>query len=299
MNKFRNLAIIALLFEAAAYVSLSIVGRVLDSGFQPMTQVSLRITLAFILSVLVFGKFVDFKNVLKTPKKDWLWLTLMGTLGYSIAVLFLTLGAIHTKLINVSIIYSLVPLVVYTYSLFLLKQKPRWKLLSLVLLSIFGVFMIINDSFVFQGLNFGAGELYMVIAVFLSAWWSVGRKLLSDHLNNKEISIVVLMIASVSGWLITIGKGEVIQLASFYDPNIILALIAGGVLNIILTFTGNFAFQHLDVVFGNQLLLSENIFSIILGYAFYRETITLFELAGSAVILLSVVLANRLLKQTE
>ncbi|MGH7249625.1 MAG: EamA family transporter, partial [Minisyncoccia bacterium] len=87
-------ALIALCITALGYSLLSVVARLMSKGFTPYTQVYLRIGLGFVLSLIIFGKDIDFKKIQRIGKKDWLLLLLMGTVGYGLAVGFVTLGVL-------------------------------------------------------------------------------------------------------------------------------------------------------------------------------------------------------------
>src|SRR3982751_3889062 len=110
-----NLAIISLCFVAFCYSLLTVVARFMSTGEQPFTQVYIRIGLAVVLGLVLFRKDINFKRLLRLPKKDWLLLTIMGTAGYGLAVDFVTLGSLHTKLLNVAVISSTVPFFVFLY----------------------------------------------------------------------------------------------------------------------------------------------------------------------------------------
>src|SRR5436305_1693079 len=91
-------AILALCIVAFCYTLLNVSVRLMSTGFGPFTQVYLRIALGFILTWLFFYKEVQPSKFLKINKKDWLLLILIGTLGYGLAVDFITLGVLQTKL---------------------------------------------------------------------------------------------------------------------------------------------------------------------------------------------------------
>lgn len=153
--------------------------------------------------------------------------------------------------------------------------------------------MVASKSFIPNFSSFGIGEIFAVLSVLATGWWSVGRKMISDKLNNKEVTIMTMMIAAISGFLIATLRGEVLNLAAFGMPIIWLGITIGAGLNLLLTFSENFAFKHIDVVIGNQILMISTVFAMINGAIFFRETVSVTELLGGSIILLSVYLANR------
>jgi len=290
----RNLSIGFLVIVSAAYTLLSIGSRLLAEGFQPMTQVYMRITLATIALIIVFRKKIRWTHMQKTPSRDiWILFT-MGTIGYSIAVYFVTLGALNAKLINVAIIFASVPFFSYIYAFIFLKKPFDVKLTVLLTVSLVGISFVATKSFIPHLSSFGIGEWFTLIATATMAWFYVGRKLLSKHLNTEEITVIVMTIAALSGWIIALMRKETFLLSAFTNPHVLLGLAIGGLMNVIINPIEIFAFDHLDAVFGSQILLLENVFALVFGYFLYAEIVTFPEIVGGMIILGCVYIANRL-----
>jgi len=127
------------------------------------------------------------------------------------------------------------------------------------------------------------------------ATYSVGRQMLSKNLNNQEITIVSMFIAGVSGIILAIISGEHLNISSLFNYQVLIGLSIGIFFNIVSTFLGNYSFEHLDVVVGNQLLLTESIFSIVIGYFLYHEILTLPEIVGAVIVIISVLFGIKLI----
>lgn len=291
----KTLALWGLILDAFGYAVLGVNSRLLNVGFEPMTQVYVRISIGFLLSLLFFGKDLRLKKLQTIPKNDICWLLVMGTLGYSIGVWLITLANLDGKLVNAAVIYAVIPLVVYVYSFFLLKEKLRANVILLLLVSLYGVSVVASKSFIPNISSMGVGELFAFLSVLASGWWSVGRKKMSNHLNNKEITVITMFIAAVSGILIALMKGESLNLQAFTIPSVIVGIAIGAVLNLGLTFLENFSFKYISAVLGNQLIMTSTIFSLLLGFIFYRESVSLIEVVGGVIIFVSVWVANSLL----
>lgn len=290
----RYLSIGFLVIVSAAYTLLSIGSRLLAEGFEPMTQVYMRVFLGVIALAVLFRKNLRWNHIRKTPTRDFLILLTMGTIGYSIAVYFATLGALNAKLVNVAIIFASVPFFSYLYAFLFLKKPFDTKLTGLLMISLVGISFVATKSFVPRLATFGIGEGCMLLATATMAWFYVGRKLLSKHLNTQEITVVVMAIAAISGWILAIVRGETFSVAAFTNPHVLLGLAIGGLMNSIVNPIEIFAFEHLDAVIGSQILLLENVFALILGYVLYAETVTFPEIIGGLIILGCVYIANRL-----
>lgn len=105
-----------------------------------------------------------------------------------------------------------------------------------------------------------------------------------------------MVVAALTTFIASVINEESINWESFSIPSVLLGLLLGSSLNIIATQLGNFAFKHLDSVFASQMLLTETIFAFIVGFLFYQETTSSSGLAGTALILTSVFLANKYVK---
>jgi drug/metabolite transporter (DMT)-like permease len=292
----KKLAVIGLIVAAFGYSILGVNSRLLSQGFDSMTQVYVRISVGFLLSLFAFRKDIKIKKIRKISKSDLFWLLMMGVVGYSVGVWMITIAVLNSKLVNASAIFATTPFAVYLYSFFLLKEKINPKLIFLLSLAIYGVIIISSKSFIPTFAEFGKGEIFAVLSVITTGWWSVGRKMLSNKLNNKEITVIVMFIAAVSGIIIAMIKGEPLPIQSFTMTPVLIGIAIGAILNFALTFLENFSFQHISAVIGSQILMTSVGFSLILGLIFYQEAISIPELIGVIIIFFSVHQANKLIK---
>lgn len=290
----RTLAVAALIFVAAGYTLLNVGSRLLAEGFQPMTQVYLRIALGTILVYLMFRKKIRWGHIVSMPHRDFWILTSMGTIGFSIAVYFVTIGVLNAKLVNVAIIFSSVPFFSYVYAYLFLKKPPHARLLGLLVVSLIGITIVSTKSFIPHLASFGIGEWFTLLATATMAWFYVARKMLSAHLNTAEITIVVMIIAALSGFVLALIRQETFSLSAFANPHVLIGLAIGGSMNAVVNYIEVFAFNHLDAVIGSQILLLDNVFALIFGYLLYSETIGLPEVIGGLLVIGSVYFANKL-----
>lgn len=291
----RNLAIASLVATALLFALLSIATRLLDRGMGHLTQVYMRVGLATLLACLVFAPKLDLvRKIPAIPGKDWIALLVMGTLGYSIAVYFITRGSIEAKLVNVSVIYSTLPFFVYLNSIVLFKAKLSARTVAILAAGLYGVAVVSAKSFVPALSGFGRGEIFVIASAVTSAAFFTARKVMSDHLNNQETTVMVMAIATVSTVILaTVAREPLPALSAFSDPLILTGLAIGIIGNILANWFEMFAFRVLNEVYASQILLSETVFAVILGFFLYGETVLPVELAGSAIIVGSVYLANR------
>jgi drug/metabolite transporter (DMT)-like permease len=294
LTRNQNLAIWALIAVAVGYAFLNLAIRLMDSGFEPFTQTYLRILFGALVGFLIFRKHIRTKVIKTTSMKDWLVLLLMGTIGYSAGVLFVTLGALNTTLVNVSVLTSTIPFFVAIYAFFVLRKRISKKLVLLLAVSFIGAAMVATKGFPPLLQNLGIGEVFVLLSAAAFAWYSVGRKMLSNKLNNYEISVLTMVIAAITSLVVALVAGENLNLAAFLDPLVLVGLVIGIGFNVTASLFENFAFQHISVVVGSQLLLLENAISPIIGFLLYAELIGVYEAIGAALIIGSVMLSSRM-----
>ncbi len=278
----------ALSIVALSYALLNVAIRLMSTGFGPFTQVYLRIGLGFILTTAIFYRKISLSKILRTSRRDWLFLFLMGTLGYGIAVDFVTLGVLHTNLLNVAVISSTTPFFVFLFSIIFLRRNFSKSLLFFLVLTFYGVSVLATNSLFFRLSSFSIGDFYVLLFAIGLGLYILGRKFLSSHLNNSEIAIVVMLIAFISSLISGLFSGETLHLASFWNPSALLGLCLGGLLNLTATKLENFGFNHVNAVVGSQMMLLENVFSPFFGFILFNETILPIEFLGAVIVLVGV-----------
>jgi drug/metabolite transporter (DMT)-like permease len=296
-HSYHTLAIFSLIGVAFGYAVLGMNSRLLNVGFAPSTQVYVRVLVGFILSLIIFGRSLRWSAIKTIPNRDKVWLLLMGVFGYAGSVLFATLASLNTKLVNASVIGATAPFIVYIYSYFFLKEKVRPIIIMNLLIAMYSVVVIASKSFTPMLGNFGIGEFYAVCSVLSLGWWSVGRQKLSNHLYDKEITMVTMLIAGLTALFVALVRGESLNLHAFSLPPVMIGITVGAILNLALTYMETFAFKHVNLVFGNQLLMTSTVFSLLGGLLFYQEFVTLPEIVGGLIILSTVWYANSLAKK--
>lgn len=290
----RSWSIGALLLTAACFPLFSLVSRLVNEGFAPLTQVYLRIGLGLIFTMVLFSKHIRWKALRTLSSRDGLALMLMGVVGYSFSTYFTTLGALHASLVNVSIIGNTEPFFVYLYSFLVFKQPIKTQVLLFMFLTMLGVAMVATHSFVLVVSAFGIGEVYVLLFAATSAWYLIGRQLVSDKLNTSEITILGMAIACLSTFVLALFARESFTPQHLLLTGVFMGLLLGGTLNTIVMLLQNFAYKHLEGIVASQILLVATLFSLLYGYVWYHEIVSLPEMVGVVVILASVYMTNKL-----
>lgn len=265
--------------------------KVISQTLGPFTQTYSRLLMASVVTVVFFYKKIRLKAFLNASPQTIKWVLLTGVIGFGFKAILLTFGLINTKLLNVSSIDSLTPLVVYFYSLFLFKTKFDIRLLSFILISIYGVLVVSTKSLIPIISQFGIGELFITISLFAGAVSIVGRKVLVGKLNNFEIAAYTYILAGLFVFLLTPIFGERFI---FFNLNVKVSglLLFSALCSSLGAILINYALTKLEATLVSQILLTKVIFSLALGFILFRELPLTIELLGSGIIALGVYLSN-------
>lgn len=295
MSSAKTLPILTLIGVSLGYGLLNVGSRWLAPVFGVFTQVYFRIILAMILVVIFYFRSIRWSKLIHLPFRDWLILLLMGTAGYGFMVYAIVRGALQTSLLNVSVIFSTVPIFVYFLSVIFLRRPFRLLVLGLLILSTWGVGILSSGSLMPTLSSFGAGDWWVLLSTFFEAIWYLGMRLLDNRLKSPEVAFLTQAIAVLTILPLALVNHEGFPpLPNLISLTVILGLIIGVGMNIIAPLATMFAFRHLDEVFATQLFLTENIFSLLIGWMFYNEIRSPIQILGAGVVVFAVYLMNKI-----
>lgn len=188
------------------YLAL-ILTNIIWGGASPIFKFALKnippFTLAFIrffFAGLIFLPLAV-KNWKKISLKDFWQIFLVGFFGIFINITFFFLGLKKTESINVPIIASSGPIFIYLFSILFLKEKPRLKVLSGMIVSLVGVLIIIFSP-IFSGqekFSFGQveGNLFILLATFGTVVQTIISKDLLKKVNPYLVSFFSFFTSSL------------------------------------------------------------------------------------------------------
>jgi len=205
-HKSNSQAYVMLTFVTWGWGCNAILSKVAVDQIFPMMLVSLRWLVVLILLLIVSHRQVV---------KDWLvirqhlvYLAVMGTLGFTFFNALYYAAAHTTSAINIGIIQGSIPVFVFLGSyLFLRKGMTTLQILG-TSVTLIGVIVVATKGEInqLQELVFNLGDLFMLIACFFYAIYSIG---LSRRPNIAPLSLFTLFagfafLASLPLWIIEI-----------------------------------------------------------------------------------------------
>ena len=289
-QKDRQKGIVALIFLAFVFACMGLFARFLASGFHLIQQVYLRVLVAFVLALFVFGKDLDFSKLKKISSMEWLLLLFRSLAQYTVGVVLFTQSIILTKYSNVSFIGALPFTAVFGF--LLVSEKFTWPKMFFIVTAFLGVTLIaVKDySHIF---SWGFGEILAFISAAFFALGYVTRRWHTGLLNNKEITILLLFLAVVMLIPISFLLGEPLPIHGWTNA-LVLAVFGAGLFNLTNLSLINYGFQNVEAVLASNILTLESTFAIILGFLFYQEFPTLKEFLGGLLIIGSVIKMNQI-----
>ncbi|MGB9707357.1 MAG: DMT family transporter, partial [Microgenomates group bacterium] len=168
-----------------------IISNIIWGGASPIFKFALQnippFTLAFIrffFAGLIFLPLA-IKNFQRISFRRWTEIFLVGFFGIFINITFFFLGLKKTESINVPIIASSGPVFLYIFSILFLKEKPRFKVFSGMLISFLGVLIIVLSPLFFDGKKILFGEVEGNFFILLATMGSVFQTLIGKDLLKK------------------------------------------------------------------------------------------------------------------
>jgi drug/metabolite transporter (DMT)-like permease len=199
-------AYVMLTFVTWGWACNAIFGRIAVGQISPMMLVSLRW-----LGVLMLISIFCHKQVIK----DWLvirqhlvYFSLMGTIGFTLFNALFYAAAHTTSAINIGIIQGVIPVFVFVGSYFFLHTRLTVLQILGASVTLIGVIVVATKGEFSQldELIFNRGDLFMLIACFFYAIYSIG---LTRRPNIAPVSLFTLLagfafLASLPLWIIEI-----------------------------------------------------------------------------------------------
>jgi len=281
------------LFAGATCIALSPIWvRVSDVG--PTASAFWRVALAVPLlwTALAFAP----RAATAAPRPQWLLLAAAG-LAFAGDLAFWHWSIQFTSVANSTLLANLASIFVTLAAWLLWRQKPSGMFLVGLALALGGVLLLVRSGLRFSSTALLGDGLGVVTAMFY-AWYLLSVKSLRDrgaatlHLMAVTTTLTAVILcpvalasgeamlpASTTGWLILLGLAWISHSAG-------QGLIA-------------YALAHLPAAFSSVGLLFQPVMAAVFAWALLGEPLAALQVAGGAVVLAGIYLANRGSKGTE
>ncbi len=215
---------------------------------------------------------------------------------------FLNLGVLFLDPDTSSFLVALYPLIAIVFASAFLKEKLSPARAGGVLLGIVGTFVIVifGQRATLAGVNPALGEIFSALAAFSWAGYMIVTKVLMGRKDNKTGVVLDAEYVTFTTFLLAIIPTLIITASTSGLPDLLRTPILGLVLTLYLgVFTSALAFVIFNIgmrLVGvgtaavNQLLFP--VVAIIISYFLLGEIVNLPEVAGIALILIGILIAQ-------
>jgi len=233
---------------------------------------------------MIFGSQFSKKLLGQLSKKDWLVLIFCAFLVYAIGVPLFTVAVLHADLAQVAFISAIPAAGPLAWLLF--REKFDLKALLLVAVSIVGLLLVAGLGSQSYRLTFGT-----IAAIVSMLGFSMSYLMVRYHpkaLTNVHNTTLILSF----GWVLLLLYMLTARLPivpTRIDTAALVGLLFSVVLNITGVYVLNHIFKHLKAHVASNILLLEGVFGLAIGYMLYDEKLSVVELLGAALIIISAI----------
>ncbi|BEP28031.1 DMT family transporter [Helicovermis profundi] len=277
--------LITVIIWGVSFVNIKVAVAVLP----PMTLGFLRFLLAsFLLFIFVKVK----KQNLFINRKDYYLLVIAGAIGITAYFYFENNGVKITTASIASLVIASIPVLSTIAESVIYKTKITFKKWMCLVLSIIGVLLIVGFDFKeLVSSGFARGYIMMFMAAITAVIYAVVTKPLFKKYNQLSIVFYQSLIGTI--FFIPFAAIEKTNW-SLVDSKIILNVLALGVFASAMAFYLNLVgLKHLGISRSAVYLNIIPIVSVVVSMIFLGETITLMQLIGGILVIISVYLINK------
>lgn len=294
--KYYVLLVLTVLFWSGNFIF----GRLVSSSIEPMQLSFFR--WFFVLLLLSPFLIINYKNILKVFKKEYLVLLILGSLGISGFNTFLYYGLQTTTATNALLINSSIPIFIIILSAIIFKTSITKIQFSGVILSTLGVIYLIlkgEIDHIFE-LEFTHGDLWIIAACVDWALYTVLLKYKPKELNSIEFFSVTTLIGTIILFIVFLYQGYSFEF-SFLEKNEVLYSLAYIVIfpSILSFYFWNRAILEVGANKAGQFTHLMPIFGAILAYFFLGEVMQTYHIVGIILIFLGIYLSIFLKKREK
>ncbi|WP_446937019.1 DMT family transporter [Lysinibacillus fusiformis] len=259
-----------------------VVAKTLVAHASPMTLTTVRWLIAVIVLVpLVWWK----EKKLVPPKKAIVPLLLMGVTGVALFNIFQFLALERTTSTNAGLISTMNTISIALFSFVLLKEKiTKWQLSAMVL-SLFGVVLVLSkgDWQLLLDFQLNTGDLWMLAAVCVWGLYSVCSK----WAMQTASPLMATLYAGVFGVLLLLPFTSADFTFTNVNTSFILSMLYTGIISTVVCMVfWNIGVQKLGATTSGIFLNFNPIFTALLAYLFIGENMSWLQGIGGLIVIM-------------
>ncbi|WP_029986937.1 DMT family transporter [Lysinibacillus fusiformis] len=259
-----------------------VVAKTLVAHASPMTLTTVRWLIAVIVLVpLVWWK----EKKLVPPKQAIVPLLLMGVTGVALFNIFQFLALERTTSTNAGLISTMNTISIALFSFVLLKEKiTKWQLSAMVL-SLFGVVLVLSkgDWQLLLDFQLNTGDLWMLAAVCVWGLYSVCSK----WAMQTTSPLMATLYAGIFGVLMLLPFTSTDFTFTNVNTSFILSMLYTGIISTVVCMVfWNIGVQKLGATTSGIFLNFNPIFTALLAYLFIGENMSWLQGIGGLIVIM-------------
>ncbi len=223
---------------------------------------------------------------------------LLGVTGFN-TLIYLAMQT--TTAINAVLVNSCIPIIIVVISWLMFREKLRLRQIIGVIISLGGVLLILAKGEVtsLMQLQFNQGDLLVLAAAFIWAWYSVNLKKFPQGLDPIAYLTGIIMVGLVfilPIYLVEIQSGNVVQFTQATVLSVLYVAFFASVLSFIFW---NRAVREVGANRAGPFIHLMPVFSSILAIVFLGETLLGYHIKGIALVFIGILLATLTLRKRQ
>lgn len=247
----------------------------------------------FLLASIFILALMKIQGVsLQTDKESLRLYILMGFLSFVIPFGLVYWAEQFVPSGLASVLFGVYPFFVALFSFYRLPNESIGKIKIVGMsLGFIGIVVIFSDSFTSDLSTLFIGMIAVALSGIIQAWIAVTIKKSGKHLNPLSMNLVPMLIAGISGLLLGFIMEDLSKIK--IDNVAIISVLYLALFGSVVTFTSFYwLMKRINVVLLSLIAFITPIVALILGWIFYKESLTAQHLFGSALVLAGLLLAN-------
>lgn len=191
-----------------------------------------------------------------------------------------------------SVLFAVYPFFVALFSFYRVPNEIIGKLKIFGMsLGFFGIVMIFSDSFTADFSNLFLGMIAVALSGIIQAWMAVTIKKSGKHLNSLSMNFIPMVIAGFSGLLLGLLTEDLSKIK--IDETAITSVFYLAFFGSVVTFTSFYwLMKKINIILLSLLAFITPIVALLLGWIFYKESLTTEHIIGSILVLAGLLFAN-------
>jgi drug/metabolite transporter (DMT)-like permease len=285
----QKIGIFALILSAFCFGTLGLWGKIAyGAGLSSLQLLSLRFTVASILMWVI--ALVYYRDKILLCKRDLLFFALQGSIFYSLTSIGFFFSLETLKVSLATVLFFLHPVYTYLISAALLKEsisKQKWFALIMTMM---GIVLVLDIGSASIGISL-RGLLYAIGAGFMYSLFTINNHARKSKVNSFVSTMYITTFAAI---VLNIITGFQVSLWFSLSTNQWMIVLG---ISIVGTIIGILGFVHgiklVGATTASVLSVFEPLSGVLLAFLFLNESISLLQILGITVILISIILVSK------